>query len=189
MHDYPDNLYWEVIEVPTEDLKSKDSYYSFHLPDEVNRVKGVTAIILKETPDEKELPEIEKREGKNWIGLRIRNKGKITDIYINQLADGRLMHSNSWIEADGWSTDAYMFIVTYPEKSAPADAKEYFIGYGSSLKEELPLISPRWQNYLLFRKKKIDACSYGLMAPPKSKPISEVYNARYLCLLMGKVFP
>ena len=84
--------------------------------------------------DEKELPEIEKREGKNWIGLRIRNKGKITDIYINQLADGRLMHSNSWIEADGWSTDAYMFIVTYPEKSAPADAKEYFIGYGSSLK-------------------------------------------------------
>lgn len=134
MHDYPDDLYWEVIEVPTEDLKSKDSYYSFHLPDEVNRVKGVTAIILKETPDEKELPEIEKREGKNWIGLRIRNKGKITDIYINQLADGRLMHSNSWIEADGWSTDAYMFIVTYPEKSAPADAKEYFIGYGSSLK-------------------------------------------------------
>ena len=96
------------------------------MPDEVNRVKGVTAIILKETPDEKELPEIEKREGKNWIGLRIRNKGKITDIYINQLADGRLMHSNSWIEADGWSTDAYMFIVTYPEKSAPADAKEYF---------------------------------------------------------------
>lgn len=53
MHDYPDDLYWEVIEVPTEDLKSKDSYYSFHLPDEVNRVKGVTAIILKETPDEK----------------------------------------------------------------------------------------------------------------------------------------
>ena len=53
MHDYPDNLYWEVIEVPTEDLKSKDSYYSFHLPDEVNRVKGVTAIIFKESPDEK----------------------------------------------------------------------------------------------------------------------------------------
>jgi len=42
-----------TLEVPTEDLKSKDSYYSFHLPDEVNRVKGVTAIILKETPDEK----------------------------------------------------------------------------------------------------------------------------------------
>lgn len=67
MHDYPDDLYWEVIEVPTEDLKSKDSYYSFHLPDEVNRVKGVTAIILKETPDEKELPEIEKREGKTGL--------------------------------------------------------------------------------------------------------------------------
>ena len=50
---------------------------------------------------------------------------------------GAIIHNwipESWIEADGWSTDAYMFIVTYPEKSAPADAKEYFIGYGSSLK-------------------------------------------------------
>lgn len=134
VHDYPDDLYWQEIEAPTEDLKGKESYYSFHLPAEVNRVKGVTAIILKESPDDKNLPRIEKREGKDWIGLRIRNKGKITDIYINQLADGRLMHSNSWIEADGWSTDAYMFAVTYPDNNTPVEANEYFICYGSSLR-------------------------------------------------------
>ncbi len=46
------------------------------------------------------------------IGLRIRHKGKVTDLYINQLADGRLMHSNSWIMPDGWMTDAYMFAVS-----------------------------------------------------------------------------
>ena len=73
---------------------------------------------------------------KNWIGLRIRNKGKITDIYINQLADGRLMHSNSWIEADGWSTDAYMFIVTYPEKSASGQMlKSILLVMASSIKK------------------------------------------------------
>ena len=76
----------------------------------MNRVKGLTAIILKDTPDEKDLPKMERREGQDWIGLRIRHKGKITDLYINQLADGRLMHSNSWIMPDGWMTDAYMFV-------------------------------------------------------------------------------
>ena len=134
VHDYPEDLYWEVVETPSEDLKGKDSYYSFHLPAKTDRVKGVTAIILKETPAEKELPRMERREGKDWIGLRIWNKGKVTDLYINQLADGRLMHSNSWIEADGWFTDAYMFAVTYDEGTAPADSKDFFICYGSALR-------------------------------------------------------
>ena len=31
------------------------------------------------------------------------------------------MHSNSWIEADGWTTDAYMFAVTYAEGTDPAE--------------------------------------------------------------------
>ena len=89
---------------------------------------------MKETPDQKDLPYMERREGKDWIGLRIRYKGKITDLYINQLADGRLMHSNSWIEADGWFTDAYMFAVTYEAGMEPADSKERFICYGSALR-------------------------------------------------------
>jgi len=134
VHDYPEDLYWEVIETPSEDLKGKDSYYSFHLPAKTDRVKGVTAIILKDTPGEKQLPRMEKREGKDWIGLRIRNEGKVTDLYINQLADGRLMHSNSWIEADGWQTDAYMFAVTYEEGTDAADSKDFFICHGSALR-------------------------------------------------------
>ena len=48
VHDYPEDLYWEEIEAPTEDLKGTEKYYSFHLPAEVNRVKGLTAIILKD---------------------------------------------------------------------------------------------------------------------------------------------
>ena len=46
------------------------------------------------SPGQKELPQMERRQGTDWIGLRVTYKGKVTDIYINQLADGRLMHLN-----------------------------------------------------------------------------------------------
>ncbi len=134
VHDYPDDLYWEERQGPTEDLRGTEKYWSFHLPETVSKVKGVTAVILKDSPGQKELPQMERRQGTDWIGLRVTYKGKVTDIYINQLADGRLMHLNSWIEADGWNTDAYMFAVSYPEGTSSADAKELFIGHGSSLR-------------------------------------------------------
>lgn len=136
VHDYPDDLYWEEVTAPTEDLKGTETYYSFHLPGKFDRIKGLTAIILKDSADQKELPVMERREGKDWIGLRTVWKGKVTDLYINLLADGRLMHSNSWIEADGWQTDAYMFAVTYPEGGDPTKADELFLVYGSALRHD-----------------------------------------------------
>lgn len=134
VHDYPEDLYWEVKEGPTEDLKSTEEYWTFHLPGNTDRVKGVNAVILKDSPDQKILPVIERREGKDWIGLRMKYQGKVTDIYINQLADGRLMHMNSWIDADGWSTDAYMLAVTYSEGADPSKPERLFIGHGSALR-------------------------------------------------------
>lgn len=134
VHDYPDDLYWEEITAPTEDLKATETYSSLHLPGKFNQIKGLTAVILKDSITQKDLPVMERREGKDWIGLRIVYKGKVTDLYINQLADGRLMHSNSWIEADGWTTDAYMFAVTYAEGTDPAETKDIFMAYGSALR-------------------------------------------------------
>lgn len=136
VHDYPNDLYIEKKEGPTEELKGKETYYSFHLPGKRERVKGVTAIILKDNPEQTELPQMERREGKDWLGLRITYKGTITDLYINQLADGRLMHSNSWFEADGWYTDAYMFAVRYKQNSKPETARTLFICYGSTLRKD-----------------------------------------------------
>lgn len=136
VHDYPTFMNVEEKQGPTEDLKGRETYYSFKYPVESNKVKGLTAVILKDSINETNLPKMERIEGKDWIGLRIRNKGKITDLYINQLADGRLMHMNSWIWADGWETDAYMFSVTYNENSKPSDAKEIFIAYGSALRRD-----------------------------------------------------
>ena len=134
VHDYPDDLYWEVKEGPKEDLSGNEEYYSFHLPATTNQVKAVTAVILKDSPEQKELPHIECREGKDWIGIHMTYKGKVTDLYINQLADGRLMHLNSWIEADGWATDAYMLAVTYHEGDDMTNPGEIFIGHGSALR-------------------------------------------------------
>ncbi len=136
VHDYPEDLYWEVKEGPTENLQGTEEYYSFHLPRETDRVKAMTAIILKDSPKDANLPIIERREGKNWIGVRMKHNGKITDIYINELADGRLMHMNSWIEADGWNTDAYMFAVSYPEDGSATEPMETFICHGSSLRHD-----------------------------------------------------
>lgn len=136
IHDYPTFLNVETLHGPTEDLKGQETYYSFKYPVESNRIKGLTAIILKDSVNEKNLARMERIDGKNWIGLRVRNNGKITDIILNQLADGRLMHANSWINAEGWETDAYMLVVSYPEGGKPSDAFEQFICYGSALRRD-----------------------------------------------------
>lgn len=128
VHDYPQMMYWEEIEAMSEDLKTPEKYYSFKLPGKQNRMKGVTAITLKETPGQKELPRLETRSGEGWIGVRITSTdGKVTNVYINELADGRTMHLNSWINADGYDTDAYLLVV---------GEDKTFIGYGSSLRKE-----------------------------------------------------
>lgn len=135
VHDYPEMLYWDIIEGPREDLQGNEQYYSLKLPGSFDRIKGVTAIFLKDSPSQKTVPATERREGKNWIGLRITDGDTVTDVYINQLADGRLMHMNSWIEADGWKTDAYMFAVTYRKGTSPAHG-DLFINHGSMLKHD-----------------------------------------------------
>ena len=134
VHDYPEDLYWTVHEGPTEDLDGTETYLSFHLPAHTDRVKALTASILKDSVNQQELPLMERREGKDWIGLRVCYRGTVTDLYINQLADGRLMHLNSWIEADGWETDAYLFAVSYPEGGNAQNPEEVFICHGSSVK-------------------------------------------------------
>ncbi|SFD96338.1 heparinase II/III domain-containing protein [Flavobacterium phragmitis] len=133
VHDYPTFSRFEERKAPSEDLKGETTYYSVKSPVAARKIKGLTAIVLKEKETDK-MPKIEKIEGKDWIGVRVHNNGKITDIIINQLADGTLMHSNSWIWAGGWETDAYMFAVTYDENSKPENVAEICIIYGSALR-------------------------------------------------------
>lgn len=135
VHDYPEMLYHEVITAPQENLTDTEEYYTFKLPGTFDRIKGVTAILLNDDDPQHGLPVTERRQGKDWIGVRVTDGDMVTDVYINQLADGRLMHLNSWIEADGWSTDAYMFAVTYPRGGDPAKGN-LFVNHGSSLRRD-----------------------------------------------------
>lgn len=116
---------WELVKGPTPNLKGTEDYYSMHLPGKYDRVKAVTAIFLNDSPNPTQLPTISTRQGENWIALTLDDNGKKTDVYINQLADGRLMHLNSWIEAEGWITDAYLLAI---------NEDDTFVCYGSQLK-------------------------------------------------------
>ena len=60
----------------------------------------------------------------------------MTDLYLNLLADGRLMHRNSNITINGWETDAYLTSVTYTEgadQTNPDNMLSYFVAKGSYL--------------------------------------------------------
>lgn len=130
IHDYPEKMTWEIHDAPGENNQGNQPYYSFHLPKKIDRAKGVTAIIL----DPDDMPIIEKRQGDGWIGLRISDNYHVTDLYINQLADGRLMHSNSWIRPDGWNTDAYITALTYTtSKTGKREPVRKVVIYGSKL--------------------------------------------------------
>lgn len=135
LQDYPEHLTMEEVNAPSEDRKG-ETYLALKSPATTNMVKGVMAIILEDKPAQKELPVITRRQGENWIGLRIEYKDKVTDLYINQLADGRLMHANSWIVADGWTTDAYMLGVSYKKGGDATKPAETFFCYGSTLRRD-----------------------------------------------------
>jgi hypothetical protein len=151
LQDYPEHFTMEEVSAPSEDGKG-EKYIALKLPAKTNQVKAVMAIILKDKPEQKELPVITRRQGENWIGLRIEYQDKVTDLYINQLADGRLMHSNSWIEADGWTTDAYMFGVSYRKDDDATKPDETFICYGSTLRRGKQLYYSSFTKHTLVKK-------------------------------------
>lgn len=136
-HDFPEKMKLNSIEAPiAKQLDKNEIYYSVSYPEKVRQVKAVNAIILKDSPEDNNLPIIEKIHGENWIGLKIKQDGKITEVYINQLADGRLMHLNSCVDMNGWNTDAYLLAVTYLENGNPASPERIFVNYGSWLRRD-----------------------------------------------------
>jgi len=169
-HDFPEKMVVEErLGYKDHDVKTRIPYYSVSPPEPGSVQKFINAIILLDDENKpvstfmgssgasgnagrSNLPQIEKLEGKDMIGVRIRQGGKVTDVYFNLLADGRLMHRNSINVFNGWETDAYMMAVTYPEKSGgvgngfsgdgyaasvgPDQVIEYFIGNGSYLRKD-----------------------------------------------------
>ncbi|MCU7552747.1 heparinase II/III family protein [Chitinophagaceae bacterium LB-8] len=160
-HDFPEKMRLdERTGVKDHDPDTKVTYYSIYPPEEYKQTKFINAIILLDDKNKpitgpaisnmasaKEqrtsLPRIEKLEGLNWIGVRITERGKVTDVYVNLLADGRLMHRNSHNVMGGWETDAYMMAITYPEKAEatnPDNISEYFVSNGSYVRKDAKVV-------------------------------------------------
>lgn len=155
-HDFPEKMVVEErLGYKDHDVKTRIPFYAISPPETASQQKFINAIILLDEENKPvttfmgssgasgsagrtNLPQIEKLEGKDYIGVRIRQDGRVTDVYFNLLADGRLMHRNSNNIINGWETDAYMMAVTYPEKNAagPDQVSEYFISNGSYLRKD-----------------------------------------------------
>ena len=151
-HDFPEKMKYK-IEYGIKDRTTNVPipYYVISPPEKTDHTKLVNAIILLDENNKavqtmtgssgasgaagrSNIPVIEKFEGNNYIGVRITQNGKVTEVYINLLADGRLMHRNANNIINGWETDAYISAVTFPEKADQNNSTNlsaFFISNGS----------------------------------------------------------
>lgn len=135
-HDFPEKMTLNEVLAPNEEnVKEQEKYYSIGYPEQVRQTKFITAIILKDSINDTNIPVIERMTGEDMIGVKIKQDGKVTDVYLNLKADARLMHLNSIKTLGGYTTDAYLTAISYPEK-APNTISNYFIGYGSFLRKD-----------------------------------------------------
>ncbi|MFC1764687.1 heparinase II/III family protein, partial [Planctomycetota bacterium] len=99
-------------------LKDHDQHtempYAVFLPTELmRRTKFITAIMPVQDGDWQP-PKIERLETIDMIGLRITQHGKVTELWLNLLADGRVRHRNANLIYKGWETDSYLTAMTWP---------------------------------------------------------------------------
>jgi hypothetical protein len=90
-------------------------------------------------------------------GVKITQDGKTTELYLNLLADGHIMHLNSINNFNGWETDAYLFGITYPAGKKDAmvnDISDYFMAYGSYIRKDgQTVFNSLSKLYMIARKK------------------------------------
>ena len=108
-------------------------YLRLQAPEVTDRTKFVVAL----TPNGADpAPRIERFEAKDWLLVRVRRKGEVTDVYFNLLADGRIRHRNANAVLGGWETDAYILALTYPEGGDAKAPKRWFVADGSYLRRD-----------------------------------------------------
>ncbi|RDB03872.1 heparinase II/III domain-containing protein [Runella aurantiaca] len=179
-HDFPDKMKLEERQgLKDRDIKTKIPYYALSPAEPSRQTKFLNTILLVNENNKPletfvgssgangaaartNLPVIEKLEGTNMIGVKITQNGKVTMVYLNLLADGRLMHRNANNTIEGWETDAYLTAITYPENadiSNPDNATSIFVSNGSYLKKNdkvfLSSLSKVFLN-VAYEKDKID---------------------------------
>ena len=137
-HDFPEQMTLEErMGYEDHHPENRKPYWSISSNATTDRTKYVQAILLKN--EGKELPKVERFEGDNYLGVRITQDGKVTEIYFNLLADGRIKHRNSINTMNGWETDAYILAMTFDEGDDVAQTKnikQLLMAHGSYLRKD-----------------------------------------------------
>ncbi|MFP5041948.1 heparinase II/III family protein [Parasediminibacterium sp. JCM 36343] len=188
-HDFPEKMKLEEVIAPKarDEKNLTEIYYSINYPQEVRQTKFITAIILKDSVNDKNLPVIERLHNETMNGVRITQDGKVMELYLNLLADGHIMHLNSINSFNGWETDAYLLGITYPQgmkDAAPADVSDYFMAYGSYIRKDGQTVFNSLSKLYMIARKKGTALDIVLQGQPlinasfyaPQKPASFILN-------------
>lgn len=138
--DYPENMRLvEKTGLKDHEPDVKVPYYSFQPAKLTRRMKFVTAITLVTDANNANLPKIERFSSEKFLGVRVKQGGTTTEVFLNLLADGRIRHRNANATINGWETDAYLLAFTFPDGASVADpdtAMRLFIADGSYLRRD-----------------------------------------------------
>ena len=188
-HDFPDKMKLTEVTAPKarDEAHPTETYYSIGYPQEVRQTKFITAIILKDSVNDKDLPVIERLHNETMNGVKITQDGKTTELYLNLMADGHIMHLNSINNFNGWETDAYLFGITYPtgkKEVSPNDVSDYFMAYGSYIRKDGQTICNSLSKFYMIARKNGDNIDMILQGQPlinasfyaEKKPASFILN-------------
>jgi oligo-alginate lyase len=132
--DYPEKLRLaEGVGLEDHAPDTKTPYLRLQAPSLTDRAKFVVALQPGKPGSGARL---ERFETKDYLGVRLRKDGQVTEVYLNLLADGRIRHRNANAKLGPWETDAYLLAVTYPEGGSPAQPTRWFVADGSYLRRD-----------------------------------------------------
>jgi hypothetical protein len=138
--DYPERMrLLEKSGFKDHDVNAPETYYSFQPAELTRRTKFIVAITLVTDANCTKLPQLERLEATGMNGVRIRQNGTVTNVYLNLLADGSVRHRNANANLLGWETDAYLLALTYADganTSDPDQASRIFVADGSYLRRD-----------------------------------------------------
>lgn len=179
-HDFPEQM--RLVEragLTDRDPKTPRSYFAILPPETSRREKFITAIFLDTEQNKDPSPRLERLEGKDMIGVRVRDGKTTTEVYLNLLADGRIKHRNSNTTMDGWETDALIVAVTTRDGAsaeAPDHAKRIFVAHGSYLRKGDKTILDSLSKVFLVAEH--DGAAMGVWLSGQRRIAAQVYAGR-----------
>jgi len=167
--DYPENMVLEMrMGLKDKDQHTKVPFAVFKPTELMRRTKFFTAIMPVQEGDW-EPPKIERLQTLDMNGLRITQHGKVTELWLNLLADGRVKHRNSNLIYNGWETDAYMIVQTWPkgaDRDDPDTAEKLMVINGSYLRRDGKLVLDSLSKLYLCATRKDDTLDVQLQGQP-----------------------